>query len=356
VPEVLLLPGDGIGPEVIAEAAEVLRVIAPDVELREARIGGCAIDADGTPLPDATLEAARACGWVLLGAVGGPRWDRLPPDQRPEKGLLGIRKALDLFANLRPAKVLPALIDASPLRPEAIRDVDLIVVRELTGGIYFGEPRGRTERDGRRSAHNTMVYADYEVARIARVAFETARRRRKHVTNIHKANVLEVCAFWNEIVEEVAPEYPDVTLEHQIVDSAAMRLLRDAPQFDVLLCPNMFGDILSDEAAMITGSLGMLPSASLGEKDRGLFEPVHGSAPDIAGRDQANPLAAILCVAMLLEDGLGRPEDGARVRAAVDAALALGLRTPDLARGPNDRVVGTRAMGARVRALLSAGG
>ncbi len=278
MPEVLLLPGDGIGPEVIAEAAEVLRTVAPDVALREARIGGCAIDADGTPLPDATLEAARACGWVLLGAVGGPKWDPLPPDQRPEKGLLGIRKELDLFANLRPAQVLPALLDASPLRPEAIRDVDLIVVRELTGGIYFGEPRGRDEREGRRSAHNTMVYADYEVARIARVAFETARRRRKHVTNIHKANVLEVCAFWNEVVDEVAPEYPDVTLEHQIVDSAAMRLLRDAPQFDVLLCPNMFGDILSDEAAMITGSLGMLPSASLGEKDCGLFEPVHGSA------------------------------------------------------------------------------
>jgi len=350
---VLVLPGDGIGPEVTGEAREVLAAVAPDVELEEGLIGGCAIDAHGVPLPAPTLERARACGLVLLGAVGGPKWDALPPDQRPEKGLLQIRKELDLYANLRPAVVLPALVEASTLRPEAVKGVDLIVVRELTGGIYFGEPRGRDDRDGTRRALNTMVYDEHEIARITRVAFETARGRRKLVTNIHKANVLEVSAFWNEVVIEVAREYPDVTLEHQLVDSAAMVLLRDAPKFDVLLCGNMFGDIISDEAAMITGSLGMLPSASLGDSGRGLFEPVHGSAPDIAGQDKANPLATILCVAMLLEHGLARAEAGARVRAAVERVLDAGLRTPDLAR-PGDTTVGTREMGRAVREALSA--
>jgi 3-isopropylmalate dehydrogenase len=248
--------------------------------------------------------------------------------------------------------VLKALSDSSPLRRECVEGVDLIVVRELTGGIYYGEPRGRVDKDGVRRALNTEVYDEHEVTRIARVAFRTAQGRKKLVTNIHKANVLEVCAFWNEIVEEVAPEFPDVRLEHQLVDSAAMVLLRDAPKFDVLLCPNMFGDILSDEAAMITGSLGMLPSASLGDEGRGLFEPIHGSAPDIAGQDKANPLAAILSVAMLLDHGLSRPRDAARVRRAVEAVIDAGYRTGDLGRGPGLTILGTRAMGARVREAL----
>ena len=350
---VLLLPGDGIGPEVTEEARALLVRVAPDVELAEGLVGGCAIDAEGTPLSDATLDRARACGLVLLGAVGGPRWDALAVEKRPEKGLLRIRKELGLFACLRPAKVIDALADASPLRREAVVGVDLIVVRELTGGIYYGEPRGRSDRDGTRRALNTMVYDEHDIARIARVAFETAAGRRRRVTNIHKANVLEVCKLWNEVVGEVARDYPDVELEHQLVDSAAMVLLRDAPRFDVLLCPNLFGDILSDEAAMITGSLGMLASASIGEPGRGLFEPVHGSAPDIAGQDKANPLAAILSVAMLLEHGLARHEEAARVRGAVERVLGEGCRTVDLARGTHTRMVGTREMGKRVREALS---
>jgi len=350
---VLVLPGDGIGPEVTREAAEVLQRVAPDVKLESGSIGGAAIDGEGTPLPGRTLELALECGIVLFGAVGGPSWDQLPQDRKPERGLLGLRKALELYANLRPAAVIPALADASPLRPECVRGVDLIVIRELTGGIYYGEPRGRFEQGGRRWAVNTEIYSELEVRRIARVAFETARRRRKLVTNVHKANVLEVCAFWNEIVEDVSKEFSDVRLEHQLVDSMAMVLLRDAASFDTVLCPNLFGDILSDEAAMLTGSLGMLPSASLGDGGRGLFEPVHGSAPDIAGKDLANPLAAILSVAMLLEHSLDRPAEAARVRAAVDAVLAAGLRTADLAReGDGTRRVGTREMGARVREAL----
>jgi len=352
MPRVLVLSGDGIGPEVIEEARAVLALVASDLELEEGLVGGCAIDAEGAPLSDATLARARECGLVLLGAVGGPSWDALPPERRPEKGLLRLRKELGLFANLRPAQVLEALADASPLRRDAVAGVDLIVVRELTGGLYYGEPRGRADIDGRRRSLNTMVYDEHEIARIARVAFETAAGRRRRVTNIHKANVLEVCQLWNEVVEEVGREYPNIELEHQLVDSAAMVLLRDAPRFDVLLCPNLFGDILSDEAAMITGSLGMLASASLGEPGYGLFEPVHGSAPDIVGRDQANPLAAILSVAMLFEHGLARAEEAARVRRAVEAVLDDGYRTPDLARGPHTRVIGTREMGKRVREAL----
>ncbi len=356
MPRVLVLPGDGIGPEVTEEARAVLCALAPDVEFEEGRIGGCAIDADGEPLSDETVKRARQCGLVLLGAVGGPRWDALPPESRPEKGLLRIRKELGLYANLRPAAVSAALVDASPLRPEAVRGVDLLVVRELTGGIYYGEPRGREGGPGAGRAWNTMVYEESEVVRIAHTAFAAASRRRKLLTNIHKANVLEVCAFWNEVVEGVAKDYPDVTLEHQLVDSAAMILLREAARFDVLLCPNLFGDILSDEVAMITGSLGMLPSASLGAEGRGLFEPVHGSAPDLAGRDQANPLASILCVAMLLEHGLQRPEEARRVRAAVEQVLASGYRTPDLAHSEGHALVGTREMGKRVREELEAMG
>ena len=352
MPRVLVLPGDGIGPEVTAEAVAVLRQVAPDVQLEERLIGGCAIDAEGAPLSDATVAVAKECGLVLLGAVGGPKWDQLAPNERPERGLLRIRKELGLYANLRPATVFKALADASPLRRECVEGVDLVVVRELTGGIYYGEPRGRDDSNGVRRARNTEVYDEHEIARIARVAFRLAQDRKRLVTNIHKANVLEVCAFWNEIVAEVAPEFPDVRLEHQLVDSAAMVLLRDAPKFDVLLCPNMFGDILSDEAAMITGSLGMLPSASLGDDGRGLFEPIHGSAPDIAGQDKANPLAAILSVAMLLESGLSRPKEAARVRRAVEVVIDAGYRTGDLGRGPGQTVLGTRAMGARVREAL----
>jgi 3-isopropylmalate dehydrogenase len=349
---VLVLPGDGIGPEVTAVALAVLRMVAPDLETEQALIGGCAIDAEGAPLSDATVARAKACGLVLLGAVGGPKWDRLPPAERPERGLLRIRKELGLYANLRPAAVLPALADASPLKRACVDGVDLVVVRELTGGIYYGEPRGRADRDGVRRALNTEVYDEHEVARIARVAFLTARGRKKLVTNIHKANVLEVSAFWNEIVEEIAREFPDVKLEHQLVDSAAMVLLRDAPRFDVLLCPNLFGDILSDEAAMITGSLGMLPSASLGDEGRGLFEPIHGSAPDIAGQDKANPLAAILSVAMLLEHGLARGVEAERIRRAVEVVLDKGYRTGDLGAAPGQTLVGTREMGRQVREAL----
>ena len=349
---VLVLPGDGIGPEVTAEAAAVLQQVAPDVETEDGLIGGCAIDADGTPLSPETLERARECGLVLLGAVGGPKWDPLPPPERPERGLLTLRKELALYANLRPAAVIPALADASPLRPECVAGVDLIVVRELTGGIYYGEPRGRQDRDGQKRALNTMVYEEEEVRRIARLAFQTARGRRSRLTNIHKANVLEVSAFWNEIVEEVALEFSDVQLDHQLVDSAAMVLLRDAADFDVLLCPNLFGDILSDESAMITGSLGMLPSASVGDGGRGVFEPVHGTAPDIAGQDLANPLAAILSVAMLLEHGLRRPQQAAQVRAAVEKFLDDGYRTRDLAGQGAGNVVGTRDAGKLVREAL----
>ena len=353
VARVLLLPGDGIGPEVIAEARAVLAEVAPDVDYAEALIGGCAIDAEGAPISEQTVALAKECGLVLLGAVGGPKWDALAPPERPERGLLRLRKELDLYANLRPAAVLDALADASPLRREAVQGVDLLVIRELTGGLYYGEPRGRADRGGVRRALNTMVYDEHEIARVARVAFETARWRRKKVTNVHKANVLEVTALWKEVVEEIAQAYPDVALEDQLVDSMAMVLLRDAKEFDVILCPNMFGDILSDEAAMITGSLGMLPSASIGDSGRGLFEPVHGSAPDIAGRDAANPLGAILSVAMLLEHGLGRGDDAARIRSAVTRVVDAGHRTADLAR-KGETVVGTREMGKRVREALPA--
>jgi 3-isopropylmalate dehydrogenase len=284
--------------------------------------------------------------------VGGPRWDALPLERRPERGLLGLRKELGLYANLRPVAVPAALAGASPLRPERVAGVDLVVVRELTGDLYYGTPRGRFEEGGVRGALNTMVYTEPEVRRIARVAFETARRRRRRVTNVHKANVLEVCAFWNEIVVDVARAYPDVALEHQLVDSMAMILVRDARELDTVLCPNMFGDILSDEAAVLSGSLGLRPSASLGDAGRGLFEPIHGSAPDIAGQDRANPLGAILSAALLLEHALERPEAAQRVRRAVERVLDAGHRTPDLA-APGARALGTREMGKLVREALA---
>jgi 3-isopropylmalate dehydrogenase len=291
--------------------------------------------------------------------VGGPRWDGLPVDRRPERGLLRIRKELGLFANLRPAIVFPALVEASPLRREVVEGIDLLVVRELTGGLYFGEPRGQALVAGRREARNTLVYDELEIARIARVAFEAARRRRRKLTHVHKANVLEVSQLWIAVVEEVARGFADVELEHQLVDSMAMLLVREPRRYDVILTENLFGDILSDEAAMITGSLGLLPSASLGEGGVGLYEPVHGSAPDLAGRDVANPLAAILSGALLLEHSLGAPEAAAALRAAVAAVLDAGHRTADLvgvapAASAAGRAVGCRAMGELVRERLEA--
>jgi 3-isopropylmalate dehydrogenase len=353
---ILVLPGDGIGPEVTAEAQRVLAAAAEAAGLalafEEAAIGGASIDAFGTPLSDAALARARASRAVLLGAVGGPRWDALPVDRRPEKGLLRIRKELGLFANLRPAAVFPALVDASTLKREVVEGIDLLVVRELTGGIYFGEPRGVALVEGRREARNTMVYDEVEIARITRVAFDAARRRRRLVTHVHKANVLEVSQLWVTVVEEVAREYDDVELEHQLVDSMAMLLLKQPRRYDVIVTGNLFGDILSDEAAMITGSLGMLPSASLGAGGVGLYEPVHGSAPDIAGQDRANPLAAILSAAMLLEHSLAAPEAAASVRRAVAGALETGARTADLA-APGEPAIGCRAMGDLVLAQLA---
>jgi len=357
---ILVLPGDGIGPEVTEQARRVLDAAARrfglELAFEEEKIGGASIDACGVPLSDAALAVARASRAVLLGAVGGPRWDRLPVDRRPEKGLLRIRKELGLFANLRPAAVFPALVDASTLKREVVDGIDLLVVRELTGGLYFGEPRGIALVDGRREARNTMVYDEVEIARIARVAFDAARRRRGQVTHVHKANVLEVSQLWVQVVEEVAKDYPDVELSHQLVDSMAMLLLKEPRRYDVIVTENLFGDILSDEAAMITGSLGMLPSASLGEGGIGLYEPVHGSAPDIAGQDRANPLAAILSAAMLLEHSLDAPEAARAVREAVAGALDTGARTADLL-PPGDATptLGCRGMGDLVLAKLAEG-
>jgi len=356
---VLLLPGDGIGPDVAKEAHRVLEFVAarhgPQLSCREALIGGASLDACGSPLTDEVLAEAKRSRAVLLGAVGGPKWDNLPIDVRPEKGLLRIRKELGLFANLRPASVFPALADASTLRREVVEGIDLLVVRELTGGIYFGEPRGTALVEGRRESRNTMVYDEVEISRIAHVAFDAARRRRRHVTHVHKANVLDVCQLWVEVVEEVAKDYPDVELAHQLVDSCAMLLVRDPGRFDVMVTGNLFGDILSDEAAMISGSLGMLPSASLGEGGIGLYEPVHGSAPDIAGQDLANPLAAILSVAMMFEHTFENPGAAAEVRDAVTAVLADGYRTPDLVAEEDDgKPVGCRAMGDLVLEKLGA--
>ena len=357
---IVLLPGDGIGPEVTEQARLVLEAAADrlglKLEFQQERIGGASIDAHGTPLRDEVVAACQASRAILLGAVGGPKWDAMSVDVRPEKGLLGIRKALGLFANLRPAAVFPALAEASALRPEIVAGVDLLVVRELTGGIYFGEPRGRTGDRGSRRAINAMVYDEVEVARIARVAFEQARLRRGHVTHVHKANVLEVSQLWMEVVDEVAKDYPDVELAHQLVDSCAMLLVKEPNRFDVIVTGNLFGDILSDEAAMITGSLGMLPSASLAEGGFGLFEPVHGSAPDIAGRDLANPLAAIQSVAMMLESTFAAPEAAAAVRRAVAEVLEAGHRTGDLLLAGESRpTVGCRRMGELVLEAFARG-
>ena len=329
---ILILPGDGIGPEVIAAAGSVLTAVASrfghEFTLDEALIGGAALRRGREVLPQATLQSARAADAVLLGAVGDPAFDREPAHRRPEAALLGIRRDLQLFANLRPATVWPGLEAAGPLKPEILAGTDMLVVRELTGGLYYGEPRG-TAVDGS-EAHNTMRYSRHEIERIARVAFDAARRRRKHVTSVDKANVLEVSRLWRSVVTDVARDYPDVTLDHQYVDACAMKIALAPSSFDVILTENMFGDILSDEAGAIVGSLGLLPSASLGDGP-GLFEPVHGSAPDIAGRDVANPIGAILSAAMMLRYALKLEEEAASVERAVTTVLTNGIRTRDLA-------------------------
>ncbi len=343
---ITVLPGDGIGPEVIAEAVKVLKTTAEaagfELELDYRDIGGVAYDRWGTPLPEATLQACRESDAVLLGAIGAPKYDDLPSDKRPEKGLLGLRAGLGVYANLRPAKVYPALASASTLKPEVVSDIDLLIVRELTGGIYFGEPRGLEADRG----YNTMIYTRPEVERIARVAFDAARRRSRRVCSVDKANVLEVSQFWRRVVNEVAADYPDVELSHMYVDNAAMQLIRRPKQFDVIVTGNLFGDILSDEASMLTGSLGMLPSASLGNGP-GLFEPVHGSAPDIAGQNKANPLATIASAAMLLAYGLKRKREAETIEQAIAEVLESGARTADIA-APGEPVLTTQKMGDRV--------
>ena len=297
---ICVLPGDGIGPEITAEAVRVLNALGMQFEMEEALLGGCAVDATGNPYPEATQKLARAADAVLLGAVGGPQWDNNPREQRPERGLLGIRKDLGLFANLRPDVLYPELATASTLKPEVVAGLDILIVRELTGDIYFGQPRGIETRNGERVGVNTMVYSESEIRRIARVAFEAARKRSKRVCSVDKMNVLECTQLWRDVVIETAKDYPDVELSHMLVDNCAMQLVRNPKQFDVVVTGNMFGDILSDEASMLTGSIGMLPSASLDEKNKGLYEPSHGSAPDIAGKGVANPLATILSAAMML--------------------------------------------------------
>ncbi len=350
---ICLMPGDGIGPEIVEQAVAVLDTVAAkfghSVEYTHALIGGVAIDATGNPLPDETVAACKAADAVLLGAVGGPKWDSLPGDQRPEKGLLGIRKALGLFANLRPAKLFPELSKACFLRPDIVKDgIDVMVVRELTGCIYFGQPVGREMRDGKRAAFNTMVYDEEEVRRIARLAFDTAMKREKRLCSVDKANVLEVSRLWREVVEEVAKEYPEVELSHMYVDNAAMQLVRNPNQFDVIVTGNLFGDILSDEAAVITGSIGMLPSASLGASGPGLYEPIHGSAPDIAGQNKANPLATILSIAMMLRYAFGLTSEADVIEQAVQRVLQEGYRTGDIMEDGKS-LVGCNTMGNLVK-------
>lgn len=354
--KIAVLPGDGIGPEVTAEAVKVLNRLQRDfglnIELETAAVGGAAYDAHQHPLPEATLMLARQADAVLLGAVGGLQYDTLPRELRPEKALLGLRAELGLFANLRPAILYPQLASASTLKPEVVAGLDLLIVRELTGDIYFGEPRGvRTLANGEREGFNTMKYAEHEVARVARVAFEAARKRHRKLCSVEKANVLETSGLWREVVLKVAKDYPDIELSHMYVDNAAMQLVRAPKQFDVIVTGNIFGDILSDEAAMLTGSIGMLPSASLDAANKGMYEPIHGSAPDIAGKNIANPLATILSVAMLLRYTLNAPGLADRIEQAVSKVLDQGLRTGDIWTEGTTKV-GTKAMGDAVVAAL----
>ncbi len=352
---IAILPGDGIGPEIVDEAVKVIDCLREDygldAELETAPVGGAGYDADGHPLPESTLALCRRADAVLLGAVGGPQYDSLPRELRPEKGLLGLRSALELFSNLRPAILYPQLAGASSLKPEIVSGLDIMIVRELTGGIYFGEPRGIRElENGERQGYNTLIYAEHEIERIARSAFDVAMKRGKRLCSVDKANVLEVSELWREVMERVSRDYPEVELSHMYVDNAAMQLVKWPKQFDVMVTKNMFGDILSDAAAMLTGSIGMLPSASLDRNGKGMYEPIHGSAPDIAGQNRANPLATILSVAMMLRYSLERPELAERIEQAVSAVLDQGLRTDDIADGGSS--VSTREMGdAVVQAL-----
>jgi 3-isopropylmalate dehydrogenase len=355
VKKIAVLPGDGIGPEIVAEAAKVLACLRQDfglkIETEQAPIGGAGYDAAGDPLPEATLKLAREADAVLLGAVGGPKYDALPRDKRPERGLLRIRKELNLFANLRPALLYPELAAASTLKPEVVAGLDIMIVRELTGDIYFGQPRGIEMRNGERFAFNTMVYGESEIRRVARVAFDIAMKRGKRLCSVEKANVLECSELWKEVVTSVGKDYPEVALSHMYVDNAAMQLVRNPKQFDVIVTGNIFGDILSDEASMLTGSIGMLPSASLDQDNKGMYEPIHGSAPDIAGKGVANPLATILSVAMLLRYTLNEPALAERVERAVRKVLTQGCRTADIFTAGTTKV-GTAAMGDAVVAAL----
>jgi 3-isopropylmalate dehydrogenase len=355
--KILILPGDGIGPEIVAEAEKVLRAVDRrhklNLVIEHGLIGGSAVDAAGSPLPPETLEKAKHSHAVLLGAVGGPKWENIERSMRPERGLLAIRAGLGLYANLRPALLYAELADASTLKPEVVSGLDIMIVRELTGDVYFGQPRGiRTREDGQREGFNTMVYSESEIERIARVAFSIARKRNRKVSSVDKANVLEATELWREVVTKVAADYPDVTLQHMYVDNAAMQLVRQPKQFDVIVTTNMFGDILSDLASMLTGSIGMLPSASINETGQGIYEPIHGSAPDIAGQDRANPLATILSVAMMLRYSLDLPEQAHQIESAVKRVLADGVRTADICTA-GMRSVSTREMGDAVVAALA---
>ena len=352
---IVLLPGDGIGPEVCEQAARVFHLLhTKDVfrcTVETALVGGASIEASGVPLTDAVLESARAADAVLLGAVGGPKWDALPNDQRPEKGLLQLRSALDLYANLRPALLYPALADISSIKPALIENLDLLIVRELTSGAYFRTPRGIATEGGTRYGYNTMGYSEGEVDRVLRTAFDLAMKRNKRVCSVDKANVLEVSQLWREVAQRVAQDYPEVSLSHMYVDNAAMQLVKQPKQFDVLVTENMFGDILSDLAAMLTGSIGMLPSASLNQHGFGMYEPVHGSAPDIAGQGKANPLATILCVGMMMHYSFNRTDIAQAIQTAVRNTLDQGARCADIA-SVTDRVLTTSQMGDCVLTAL----
>ena len=350
---ILILPGDGIGPEVSSMAKKLLSLIdqkySLGLEVNEGLIGGVAYEETGSPLPQETLDKAKISEAILLGAVGGPKWDQLSSEKRPEKGLLGIRSEFDFFANLRPAVLSKELVSASTLKEEKVSGLDLLIVRELTGGIYFGEPRGMIE--GSEEALNTMRYSKTEIERIGRVAFEAAQKRNGKLCSVDKANVLEVSAFWRDIISSLSREYPAVELTHMLVDNAAMQLVREPKQFDVMVTENLFGDILSDIAAMLTGSIGMLPSASLNGSNKGLYEPVHGSAPDIAGKDLANPLASILSVAMMMRYTFKEEEVALAIESSVESVLASGKRTQDIAMEANS-VIGTKEMGKEVLSAI----
>ena len=349
--KICIAPGDGIGPEIMAEAVRVLKALNLKMEFEEAQVGGCAVDATGDPLPEASQKLVKEADAILLGAVGGPQWDNNPREQRPERGLLRIRKDLNLFANFRPAILYPELANASSLKPEIVSGLDILIVRELTGDIYFGQPRAIEMRNGERFGFNTMHYSESEIVRIGRVAFEAARKRNKRLCSVDKMNVLETSQLWREVMIDLARDYPDVELSHMLVDNAAMQLVRNPKQFDVIVTGNMFGDILSDEAAMLTGSIGMLPSASLDENSKGMYEPSHGSAPDIAGKGLANPLATILSAAMMLRYTFALEEPARQIESAVKKVLAQGFRTGDIFE-PGMKRVGTKEMGDAVLAAL----